>query len=58
MPFPAYKTVTNKLVAKDRNNLLRALNEAMLSGTPKLVREQVRFFGEIDAAKKKLLMNY
>ena len=54
--FPAYKTVTNKLVAKDRNNLLRALNEAMLSGTPKVSdRTGKVIFGEIDAAKKKIV---
>jgi len=54
--FPAYKTVTNKLLAKDRNNLLRALNEAMLSGTPKVSERTGRVvFGEIDAAKKKVV---
>jgi hypothetical protein len=54
--FPAYKTVTNKLVAKDRNNLLRALNEAMLSGTPKVSdRTGKVIFGEIDTAKKKVV---
>ncbi len=54
--FPAYKTVTNKLVAKDRNDLLRALNEAMLSGTPKVSdRTGKVVFGEIDAAKKKIV---
>jgi len=56
--FPAYKTVTNKLVAKDRNNLLRALNEAMLSGTPKVSdRTGKVVFGEIDTAKKKVVDN-
>ena len=54
--FPAFKTVTNKLVAKDRNNLLRALNEAMLSGTPKVSdRTGKVVFGEIDTAKKKIV---
>ncbi len=54
--FPAYKTVTNKLVAKERNDLLRALNEAMLSGSPKVdeVSGKVKF-GKIDAAKKKVV---
>ncbi len=54
--FPAFKTVTNKLVAKDRNDLLRALNEAMLSGTPKVSdRTGKVIFGEIDTAKKKVV---
>ena len=54
--FPAYKTVTNKLVAKERNDLLRALNEAMLSGTPKVSERTGKVvFGEIDAAKKKIV---
>jgi hypothetical protein len=54
--FPAYKTVTNKLVAKDRNNLLKALNEAMLSGSPKVSERTGKVvFGEIDAAKKKVV---
>ena len=54
--FPAYKTVTNKLVAKERNDLLRALNEAMLSGTPKVSdRTGKVIFGEIDTAKKKVV---
>jgi len=54
--FPAYKTVTNKLVAKDRNNLLKALNEAMLSGSPKVSERTGKVvFGEIDAAKKKIV---
>jgi hypothetical protein len=54
--FPAYKTVTNKLVAKERNDLLRALNEAMLSGSPKVDEKTGRvIFGEIDKAKKKVV---
>ncbi len=54
--FPAYKTVTNKLVAKDRNNLLRGLNEAMLSGSPKIDERTGKVvFGEIDKAKKKIV---
>ena len=54
--FPAYKTVTNKLVAKDRNNLLRGLNEAMLSGSPKIDERTGKVtFGKIDAAKKKIV---
>ena len=54
--FPAYKTVTNKLVAKERNDLLRALNEAMLSGSPKIGERTGKVvFGEIDAAKKKVV---
>ena len=54
--FPAYKTVTNKLVAKERNDLLRALNEAMLSGSPKVSERTGKVvFGEIDAAKKKVV---
>ena len=54
--FPAYKTVTNKLVAKERNDLLRALNEAMLSGSPKVDEKTGRVvFGKIDVAKKKVV---
>ncbi len=54
--FPAFKTVTNKLVAKERNDLLRALNEAMLSGSPKIGEKTGKVvFGEIDAAKKKVV---
>tara|TARA_R100000951_G_scaffold24324_1_gene20538 strand:+ start:1394 stop:5263 length:3870 start_codon:yes stop_codon:yes gene_type:complete len=54
--FPAFKTVTNKLVAKDRNNLLRSLNEAMLSGSPKVDEKTGRvIFGKIDEAKKKVV---
>ena len=42
--------------AKDRNNLLRALNEAMLSGTPKVSERTGKvIFGEIDKAKKKIV---
>ena len=52
--FPAFKTVTNKLVAKERNDLLRALNEAMLSGSPKVSERTGKVvFGEIDPAKEK-----
>ena len=54
--FPAFKTVTNKLIAKDRNNLLRSLNEAMLSGSPKVDEKTGRvIFGKIDEAKKKVV---
>ena len=54
--FPAFKTVTNKLVAKERNDLLRALNEAMLSGSPKVSERTGKVvFGEIDTAKKKIV---
>ena len=54
--FPAYKTVTNKLVAKERNDLLKGLNEAMLSGSPKVDEKTGRVvFGAIDKAKKKVV---
>ncbi len=54
--FPAYKTVTNKLVAKERNDLLKGLNEAMLSGSPKVDEVSGKVtFGKIDPAKKKIV---
>ena len=51
--FPAFKTVTNKLVAADRNNLLRALNDLMLSGKP-IINEKTGkvTFGAMDAKKR------
>jgi hypothetical protein len=54
--FPAYKTVTNKLVAKERNDLLKGLNDVLLSGTPQVddVTGKVKF-GKIDPAKKKIV---
>ena len=54
--YPAFKTVSNKLVAKDRNNLLRGLNKALLSGTPKVDNKTGKvLFGEIDPKQKKIV---
>ena len=56
--YPAFKTVTNKLVAKERNDLLRSLNTALLSGKPKINETTGKVvFGEIDPAKKKIVDN-
>ncbi len=56
--YPAFKTVTNKLVAKERNDLLRGLNTAMLSGKPKINETTGKVvFGEIDPTKKKIVDN-
>ena len=51
--FPAYKTVTNKLMAKDRNALLKNLNEAMLSGNPTVNKSGRVIFGKMDKLKIK-----
>ena len=51
--FPAFKTVTNKLVAADRNNLLRSLNDLLLSGKPVINEKTGKVtFGAMDAKKR------
>jgi len=46
------------LVAKERNDLLRSLNTAMLSGKPKINEKTGKvIFGEIDPTKKKIVDN-
>ena len=51
--FPSFKTVTNKLVAADRNNLLRSLNDLLLSGKPVINEKTGKVtFGAMDAKKR------
>ncbi len=54
--FPPARTVFNQAAAKDRQSLLKEINDLLLSGDPKLDDLGVAQFGPLDAVKKDALV--
>ena len=54
--FPPARTVFNQAAAKDRQKLLKEINDLLLSGDPKLDDLGVATFGKLDETKKTALV--